>query len=298
MAHAVTVTVPGSSANLGPGFDCLGVALPLNLRVVVREQRGPLAVRVAGVGCDQVPQDATNLVVQTLCTAGARPASNLDVHIESTLPLGGGCGASAAAIVAGLAAARALAGDDVEPEALLAPAAAIDGHPDNVAASVLGGFTLAMGGPTLARRIEPPPGLAFVLVVPPERVATREARGVLPDQVERPDAVFNLQRVALLVDVLHAGRLEDLRSALADRLHEHERLLLAPSFARLRERADELGALGITLSGAGPSALVWCHGRDAAAVAERVRQVVPDGEVHALTPAVHGVTVERSRDAA
>jgi homoserine kinase len=291
--RVVDVAVPGSSANLGPGYDCLGVALPLTLRVRVTERPGPLEVQVRGEGADTLPHDASNLVVRTLLDELGSDGDGLAVELDNMLPLGAGCGSSAAAIVAGLAAADGLRnGVAIDPDGLVARAAALEGHPDNVAASVIGGFTIATGDPCVVRRIEPPAGLAFVLVVPEERLATQEARAALADEVARRHAVWNVQRVALLVASLVTGRLDDLPVALADRLHEHARAHLVPTFARIEAAREELGALGVTLSGAGPSVLLWARAADANEIARRARGLAPDARVLVLEPERRGLVVE------
>ena len=243
----VTVSVPGSSANLGPGFDCLGVALPLRLTVTVTRRPGPLAVRLSGEGADELPADASNLVVATILDGG--DGDGLQIEIANELPLAAGCGSSAAAIVAGLAACDALAGRPVDREDITRRAVAIEGHPDNIAAAVYGGFTIAAGDPPMVRRIEPPRGLGLVLAVPPERLATSAARAALAEQALRADAVHNVQRVALLVSSLYTGSVDDLSAALSDRLHQDARAHLVPTFARLvaarrphrRARRDAVG---------------------------------------------------------
>jgi homoserine kinase len=288
----VSVAVRGSSANLGPGYDCLGVALPLELRVQVRERPGPLTVELAGEGVGVLPADRTNLVVRTLLDELGSDGDGLAVRLENELPLGAGCGSSAAAIVAGLAAADGLRDGAIDPATLLGRAAALEGHPDNVAASIVGGFTIATGDPCVVRRIEPPAGLAFVLVVPEERLATQEARAALADEVARQHAVWNVQRVALLVAALITGRLDDLPVALADRLHESARAHLVPTFARFEAARERLGALGVTLSGAGPSVLLWTRGADAPRVADAARELAPDARVHVLAPETRGLSVE------
>ncbi len=295
----VSVVAPASSANLGPGYDCLALALPLHLRLDVERRPGPLAVEIHGVGADELPRDATNLVVRTCLDALLDEPEAVPVtgdgfafRMESAIPLSAGCGSSAAAIVCALAAASALRGDPVDRQALVRDAAHAEGHPDNAAACVLGGLTLGAGPEPVVRRFDLPAELGLVLVVPPERLATR-ARAVLPSEVSRADAVWNVQHAALLIAALTCGRLDDLPLALRDRLHEDARAGLAPTFANLRGRAAELGALGVTLSGAGPSVLVWCRRAEAYAVAARVRALVPHAlRVEALEPDAAGVCVE------
>lgn len=285
----VTVDVPGSSANLGPGYDCLAVALPFRLRVVAERRPGPLGVRVTGEGAGALPEDASNLVVATLLAELDERGDDLSVEIANEIPLGAGCGSSAAAIVAALAAADALRDRELHEASLVLRASAIEGHPDNVAASVLGGITIAAGDPAVARRIDPPAGLALVVAVADERVATKDARAALADAVPRGDAVWNIQHSALLVHALHTGSLDDLSVALTDRLHQDARAALMPTFQELRSRSAELGALGVTLSGAGPSVLVWCRADDADQVAGSVRALVPSAAVHALRPEATGL---------
>lgn len=284
-----TVDVPGSSANLGPGYDCLAIALPFRLRVEVERRPGPLGVRVHGEGADALPADATNLVVATLLQELDERGDDLAVDIRNDIPLGAGCGSSAAAIVAALAAADLLRGRELGNASLILRASAIEGHPDNVAASVLGGITIAAGDPAIARRIDPPAALGLVVAVANERVATRDARAALTSEVPRSSAVWNLQHSALLVHALHAGALDDVSVALTDRLHQDAREPLMPTFAALRNHAAELGALGITLSGAGPSVLVWCSIDAIDQVASAVRAIAPTAAVHAVRPEADGL---------
>jgi homoserine kinase len=172
---------------------------------------------------------------------------------------------------------------------LVLRASAIEGHPDNVAASVLGGITIAAGDPAVARRIDPPAELGLVVVVADERVATSQARAALSANVARSSAVWNIQHAALLVHALHTGSLEDLSVALTDRLHQDAREPLMPTFAALRNRTAELGALGVTLSGAGPSVLIWCAADAADQVAIAARAIAPTATVHAVRPEQSGL---------
>jgi homoserine kinase len=284
-----SVDVPGSSANLGPGYDCLAIALPFRLRVEAERRPGPLAVRVSGEGAAALPADASNLVVSTLLTELDERGDDLTIDIRNDIPLGAGCGSSAAAIVAALAAADVLRGHELNTASLILRASAIEGHPDNVAASVLGGITIAAGDPAIARRIDPPANLGLVVAVADERVATRDARAALTPEVPRGSAVWNLQHSALLVHALHTGALDDISAALTDRLHQDAREPLMPTFAALRSHAAELGALGVTLSGAGPSVLVWCAADVTEQVAATVRGIAPTAVAHAVRPEATGL---------
>jgi len=285
----VRLSAPGSSANLGPGYDCLAVALPLRTSLEIERREGPLAVTVSGEGADELPADASNLVVRAFAAGWDGPVDGLAFHIDNAVPLRAGAGSSATAIALGLGAAQALREDGLDLEALVGPAATLEGHADNVAAALLGGFTVATG--PAARRIEPPAGLAFLLVVPPGGVDTTAARAVLPDPVARADAVHALQHSALLVHALHTGDLDALAASLDDRLHEAARAPLAPLLARLR--AAPLPALGVTLSGAGPSVLVWVRQDDRDGLVAAVQELAPDARVIPLEPERAGLRLER-----
>jgi homoserine kinase len=247
---------------------------------------------VHGEGASTLPTDATNLVARAFVRAGG-PAGDVALSAHSPVPLASGLGSSSAAIVAGLAAAGLLAGDGLDPAALLGLATAIEGHPDNVAAALLGGFTVALTDPPRARRIEPPDGLALITVTPREGLSTHASRAALRPAVDRADAVHNLARTAYLVSALHRGALDDLPVALDDRLHEPDRAPLVPLLGQVRAEAARLGALGTTLSGAGPSVLVWVRSGDA----ERLRQTLADAHrqagVRLLTPERDGVRIEQ-----
>lgn len=241
------VRVPGSSANLGPGFDVLAAALALHLELEVKET-GSFAVHTEL----DVPRDRHNLVVRSF--EALHPADGFEFRISSEIPLAGGLGSSAAAIVAGLLAADHLFELDADVAAL---AVELEGHPDNVAASLHGGFVISDG--TRTHRFDAPMGLEAVLVVPSEQLSTEAARGVLPATVPLADAAFNLAHVATLILGLASTDWELIAEGLADRLHQPHRAQLYPRSAELVERAPSMGALGATISGAGPSVLVWCQ---------------------------------------
>lgn len=253
------VRVPASSANLGPGFDVLAAALALHLELEV-EETGVFAVETVL----DVPRGRDNLVVRAF--ERLNPADGFTFRIRSAIPMSGGLGTSAAAIVAGLLAADHLFELDA---ALPALATELEGHPDNVAAALAGGLVLCADGEVT--RIDVPAGLEAVLVVPPEPVRTAEARAALPVAVPMTDAVFNVAHASLLVLGLARSDWDLVARGLHDRLHQPRRAFLYPRSLALAERAGGLGALGATISGAGPSVLVWTRFEQTAAVVGALR---------------------------
>jgi homoserine kinase len=255
MRRRVVVRVPASSANLGPGFDvfCAALALHVELEVV---ETGRFAVETSL----DIARDRRNLCVRGFAKLLA--PDRFTFRIRSTIPLSGGLGSSAAAYVAGLSAAAQL----VEGEAdLLAQATELEGHPDNAAAALLGGFVVVADGEAV--RFEPPPGLEAVLVVPHDAVRTSVARRALPATVPLADAVANVAHGALLTLGLERGDLALVARGLKDRLHQPYRAHLFPRSMALLERARELGAIGATVSGAGPTVLFWTQEDATGAVA-------------------------------
>jgi homoserine kinase len=240
------VRVPASSANLGPGFDVLAAALSLYVEVEVVET-GRFAVRTDL----RIARDRRNLCVRAF--ERLHDPSDFEFRIRSNVPLSGGLGTSAAAYVAGLLAADSMFELDAD---VLGIATELEGHPDNVAAALHGGFVACVDGHV--ERVDVPGGLEAVLVVPHQAVRTREARAALPAEVPMADAVFNVGRASLLMLGLARGDLGLVARGLGDRLHQPHRAHLYPRSAELVAGAASLGALGATISGAGPTVLVWC----------------------------------------
>lgn len=238
--------MPASSANLGPGFDCFAAALACHLELEVRET-GQFAVETDLA----VARGRENLCVRAF--ERLHPADGLTFKIRSEIPLSGGLGSSAAAIVAGLMAADHLFELDAD---LLALSTELEGHPDNVAAALRGGFVICADGEVT--RFESPTGLEALAVVPHKAVNTRAARAALPELVPLADAVFNVAHGALLTLGLARGDWDLLSRGLSDRLHQDHRAHLFPRSHELAGRAQQLGALGATISGAGPTVLIWC----------------------------------------
>jgi homoserine kinase len=258
------VRVPASSANLGPGFDVLAAALSLHLELEVVE------TGAFGVVTElDVSRERSNLVVRAFELL--HPADGLEFRIASKIPLSGGLGSSAAAIVAGLLAADHMFELDADVRAL---ATELEGHPDNVAAALEGGFVVC-DGPRV-HRFDPPMGLEAVLVIPEEPVRTSDARAALPAEVPLADAVANVASASMLMLGLARADWDLIAAGLADRLHQPYRAPLFPRSAELLERAPKLGALGATISGAGPTVLVWTHYEQTG------------GVVEALTREAHG----------
>jgi len=250
------VRAPASSANLGPGFDCMAAALALHLELEVAET-GSFAVETDLA----VARGRENLCVRAF--ERLHPAEEFTFTIRSQIPLAGGLGSSAAALVAGLTAADHLFELDAD---LLPLATELEGHPDNVGAALRGGFVVLADGEVAS--LHAPSGLEALAVVPHEAVRTTAARAALPAEVPLADAVFNVAHASLLTLGLATGDLDLLARGLQDRLHQQQRAALYPRSLELAGRARELGALGATISGAGPTVLVWCFYEQTGAVAD------------------------------
>ncbi len=254
MIRRRVVRAPASSANLGPGFDCMAAALALHVTLEV-EETGSFAVETEL----PLPRGRDNLCVRAF--ERLQPADGFTFRIHSDIPLAGGMGSSAAAIVAGLMAADHVFELDAP---LLELATELEGHPDNVAAALHGGFVVCADGHTT--RFDPPTGLEALAVVPHDSVRTQAAREALPAEVPMQDAVFNVAHGALLTLGLARGDWDLVARGLHDRLHQPRRAHLFPRSFELAQRASKLGALGATISGAGPTVLVWCFYEQTGAV--------------------------------
>jgi homoserine kinase len=266
--HRVVVEVPASSANLGAGYDCLGVALALTNRVEVEVRgwsRGAIELTVDGEGRNELREDRDNRFVRGLEAALVQGRGRLPddigwrIAMDNTIPLARGLGSSAAATVAGVVAANALMGGPLTLEDQLKIATEIEGHPDNAAASLLGGFVVAaaVDGAVEAVRFEAPRDIRAVLFIPELRLSTDEMRKALPKSVPLDDAVANLAAVAIGVAGMAAGRTDLLHRLTVDRLHEPYRAAVYPQLTRLVQAARDAGALGACLSGAGSTILAF-----------------------------------------
>ncbi|WP_199617254.1 homoserine kinase [Paenibacillus alkalitolerans] len=253
----VRVKVPASSANLGPGFDALGMALNLYAWIDMAPAE-KTKVTLLGGKMQGLPTDKSNLlykIAQRVFAEAGAGEMELDISFYSDIPLARGFGSSAVAIVGALGAANALIGHPFGQDDLFQLAAEIEGHPDNVGAALYGGIVAAVwdGARASHVRIEPHPRLEALAAIPSFELSTGKARAALPELVSRADAVFNLSHSSMLVAALATGHFGAIRTAMEDRLHQPYRAPLVPGMERcLREAADH-GALGAALSGAGPT---------------------------------------------
>lgn len=266
-ARAVAVRVPATSANLGPGFDTLGLALSVydELTVTTLAESGRLEITVTGEGADEVPTDASHLVVRAIAHAYAavgRTMPGIHLSAHNTIPHGRGMGSSGAAVVAGLLAAKGLLAGDVDfgPDLLLRLATELEGHPDNVAPALFGGLTIAWMDETgpQHKKLLVHRGVSPLVFRPDFTMSTSVARGLAPLQVTREDAVFNVSRSALLIAALTQSP-ELLMAATEDKLHQSYRASAMPATDQLVRRLRAAGFAAV-VSGAGPSVLVLADG--------------------------------------
>lgn len=283
-----TVLVPATSANLGPGFDSFGLALDLHNRFEA-ELAPEWIIEIQGEGADSLRTDSGNVVAVAMAVAfeeAGRPELRAHVRCANGIPTGSGLGSSSAAIVGGLLLGEALADADFGERRRLEIAAQIEGHPDNVAAALLGGFTVCWSDEGLARcaRFEPARGLATVVVPALSELATSAARAMLPDAVPHADAAFNVAHAGLLAASIATGRPELFGDALSDRLHEPYREAAVGDLRVVVEILREAGATGVALSGAGPTVIGLVAGDTDRQAFEQARIIAERAaaDVHAL----------------
>lgn len=303
----IVVEVPASSANLGAGYDCLGVALAITNRVELEVRgwsRGLIELTVDGEGSDELTGNRDNRFVQGLEAAlvaarGALPAGvGWRIQMRNQIPLSRGLGSSAAATVGGVVAANALLGGTLDTSAQLRIATSVEGHPDNAAAALLGGFVVAAGDATdvEAIRFDAPRDLRAVLFIPELRLSTTDMRRALPTSIPLADAVANLGAVAMGVAGMAAGRTDLLRWLTVDRIHEPYRAAVYPQLPRLVQAARDAGALGACLSGAGSTILAFADSmaditRIEAAFAAVAADTDLPGRIAVVEPRNHGARV-------
>lgn len=257
------VTVPATSANLGCGFDCAGLALKLYLKAYfLPSQKRGLVLEYSGATPERVPLDGSNLVLRSLRSVADQfraPAPGGRVVVESEIPVGVGLGSSASAIVAGLLLGMRYCGKELSPEEVLRSAEKFEGHIDNAAAAYYGGLVFALASNSdrvLAAKTTFPEQIKLVVVTPSVTVATHKARRALPPVYQRSDVVHNLQRTAVLAATCFSGRFELFPGLFDDRLHQPYRQALVPGIARCLSYRHE-GLMGIAISGSGSSLIAF-----------------------------------------
>ncbi|XP_004345194.2 homoserine kinase [Capsaspora owczarzaki ATCC 30864] len=266
--NRVVVRVPATTANMGPGFDCIGMALGIFNELIV-ERSDAFAMEIIGEGQAELPRDASNLVVVGVEAAfriAGKTTPTLSYVLKNAIPFARGLGSSSAAIVAGLLAGLTLAGHELsvqQDEELLNIAADLEGHPDNVAPCIYGGLQIGVhtGRRWMSTRVSVPHGLQAVLFVPDTPMETATARAVLLPTIQRSEAVFNIGRAAMLVHAFNTGRLDKLQEATRDALHQPQRSGIMPVLFPVIDAAIAAGAHGAFLSGAGSTILALTSGR-------------------------------------
>ncbi|MEM7800080.1 MAG: homoserine kinase [Chloroflexota bacterium] len=267
MTQSISIKVPATTANVGPGFDCMGMALTLYNQFTFTPQDAGLAISVSGEGAAIIPESANNLIVKAMkyfCEAGGYPFPDVHINQVNHVPAASGMGSSSTAVIAGLLGANGLLGFPATPDDILQLATKMEGHPDNVAPALFGGLVVvpmdASGEAILVERINVPP-LTVLIVLPDFQLLTSDARAALPTEVSRADAIYNLSRTPLVVRALEQGNYAKLGKVLDDRLHQPYRMALIPGMADAFEAAKAAGASAITISGAGPGSIVFApHG--------------------------------------
>ena len=272
----VRINIPASTTNLGPGFDVLGMALKLYNTIEMEESRSGLNIEVEGEGEKILSRDETNLVYQSSKAifdkiGGKIPP--LNIKLINSIPLARGLGSSGTAIIGGLMGANAISGAGLSYEDILNIAADIDGHPDNVAASIFGGLVIASSTENgiAYMKIIPPRTLSVVAVVPDFHLFTTDARAILPASVDLKTAVFNISRSSLLVAAMATGDFRHLGISMEDRLHQPYRAMLIPGIDDVFKAAKNENA-AVAISGAGSSIVAFCHSDNGREVGEKMRQ--------------------------
>ena len=298
--QSVTVKTPATSANMGPGFDCLGIAL--DIWNVISVEIGARGFDISGYGEDDLPRDSSNLVLASVERAFrelGEPVPEMRVRCHNDIPTARGLGSSSAALVGGLVAGNALNGEPLSRSDLLRIAARVEGHPDNVAPALYGGMRIAAledGGGVTTAPVPVPPELSAVLYIPSVAMPTAEARGLLGADVPRADAVFNIARAALLVRCMATGDLRHLRTATDDRLHQPARQAIFFPMKNIIRAALGAGALGAFLSGAGSTVLALAVEKEFTIgyeMADAAAKSGLDGEVRIVKPSAVGAHVAR-----
>lgn len=305
----VSVKVPATTANIGPGFDCLGMALPVYNTITVEETIMPgtgIEINIIDETNEQdiisIPTDENNIVykaIELLYNSIGQTPDELKITINTHIPIARGLGSSAAVVVGGLLAANRLLGNPADEAALLSIASEIEGHPDNVTPAIVGGFVISSleeDGSVIYRKLDWPKDWKITVCIPDYELATDIARSVIPSEIPIKDAVFNLKRSAMLVEAVNTEDKELMKFALNDKLHQPYREKLVPGMKEIKEALrHEENVLGCVLSGAGPSLLVISHGNNINKIKDIVSRTWLDlnvkSQIYTLDVEEHGAVV-------
>lgn len=263
----ISISVPATSANLGPGFDCLGMAIDMHNIIEVEEVEEGLHIEVPLSERAMIPTDESNLIYSSMVTLFNKvgyKVGGLRIRQINNIPIAMGLGSSAACIVGGIVAANYIAGKPLDLQDMIELSAALDGHPDNVLPALVGGITVGCidNGKVYYSRLEPPKGACIALIIPKFELLTKRSRAVLPKEIPFEDCVFNVGRAALLIASLLDGNMDNLAIAMEDRMHQPYRQKLIPHFDSVVDMAKESGAKGVFLSGAGPVIIAIVEDKD------------------------------------
>ncbi len=264
MSRRITARIPASTTNLGPGFDVLGLALKLYSTITLEITENNTEVIVTGVDAEKIPSSTENVAFQAVKSiylrSGTPLPNGLRLSISNGIPAIRGLGGSGTAILGGMLTANVLCGNPFTNTDILDFASAIEGHPDNVAASLYGGLVISMQEHEHIHTIKLhcDPSLYIVFAIPEFTLSTKKARDILPKTVDFTDAIYNISRSSMLIASIATGKLENLSFAMADRLHQPYRSSLIPGFDNVVDAAISAGALSIALSGAGPTIAAYC----------------------------------------
>ncbi len=294
----VSYRVPATTANLGPGFDCLGLALPIYNIITIEETVMPSTGIEVNVmkdfenaelieELDSIPNDKDNIVykaVEILYNLVGQDPSEIKINIKSSIPIAKGLGSSASVIVGGLMAANDLLGNPADEAALLSIATEAEGHPDNVVPAILGGLVMSSmedDGSVIYRRLDWPEDWHITVCIPDFELATNISRSVLPEKVPMEDAKFNARRLAMLIHAIDTVDAKLMKSALEDRLHQPYREKLVPGFKEIKEALKhEENVLGTVISGAGPSIVIFSQKNNIEKIYQTVKEVWDNMNVH------------------
>jgi len=283
----ISVKVPATTANMGPGFDCFGMALSIYNTVTLEETVYPTTGLEINILRDHeldaasltIPTDETNIVykaVELLYSYTGQTPPAMRINIQSKIPVAKGLGSSASVIVGGILAANELLGNPADEAALLSIANEVEGHPDNVVPAMLGGFVLSSAeedGSIIYKKIDWPEDWKIIAAIPDYELATQISRSVLPKTISLEDAVFNCKRCAMFIEALNTKDPELMKFALSDRLHQPYRSRLVPGFDEILESIKEIETIGTVLSGAGPSIIVISNNNRIEEIKSRIKAV-------------------------